>query len=29
MGLTVDRVAYNSSEQSVFSVELISPGYSH
>ena len=27
-GLTVDRVAYNSPEQSVFSVELISSGYS-
>ena len=27
-GLTVDRVTYNSPEQSVFSVELISSGYS-
>jgi hypothetical protein len=29
MGLTVDRVAYNSPEQSMLSVELISLGYSH
>ena len=29
MGLTVDRIAYNFPEQSVLSVELISPGYSY
>ena len=29
MGHTVDRVAYNSPEQGVLSVELISPSYSN
>jgi hypothetical protein len=29
MGHTVDRVAHHPPEQSVLSMELISPGYSH